>query len=117
MKWAHNNKNNKLTNGKSEKSKCRQSAANFFFFIKIKDQIMGGHSGTISSKQLEIKKFFKFFFVLFVDLNPSDDFFKKKKLILSRNGENLSLEKFDNFFCKSGFLPFLPFLVLFLANF
>jgi hypothetical protein len=43
-------------------------------------QNIGGHSGTISSEQLDIKNdFFSFFFVLYVDLKLSDDIFKKRK--------------------------------------
>jgi hypothetical protein len=59
-----------------------------------------GHSGTISSKQLDIKNyFFPFFFVLYVDLKLSDDIFKKRKK-MSPNGENWSMEKFENFWLQ-----------------
>jgi hypothetical protein len=52
------------------------------------------HSGTICRQQLDIKNCF---FVLYVDLKPSDDFFLEKKKNWSLNGEHLSMEKFENF--------------------
>jgi hypothetical protein len=52
------------------------------------------------------------FFVFYGNLNLSDDFLKNKKK-LGPNGENWSII----FVCKSGFLPFLPILVLFLPFF
>jgi hypothetical protein len=46
---------------------------------------------------LTSRNFSFLFFVLYVDLKPSDDFFKNRKKNLSPNGKKLSMEKFKNF--------------------
>jgi hypothetical protein len=66
---------------------------------------------------LTSRNFSFLFFVLYVDLKPSDDFLKKRKNILSPNGKKLSMEKFENFCQQKWIFAVFAVLVLFFCEF